>query len=630
MNILRKALRIKLSAPSKPVFKPQHAHDTPSDVTIIVEDGKTFEVHGHILADASPFFEKLLSTDMRESKEGVVRLQMLTEAVLGDILEFIYTGCVQISDEDRAYDLIAMADYLFLPQLKSLAGDVLTRDINCSNCVSRYHFGETYQCEKLIATTKNFIIANFSILAKTEEFLNMSRNEVEMWISSDEINVSAEEDVFEFILAWIDHNKVDRKKYFFTLFRHVRPVYISRDYFRTNIVTNKLVMCDTDCLDHLNKSENNGRCFLKPRKSLAAPVIFIRGQGRENNKLFCYFPRKDAWCAAPDAVPSFNSSAFTCHDRIYFQTPADFNLLKYDTLFNTSASLSLKDLNMSQLLVTSQNEIYALFAQRSNLFTIMRHGHESNSWKHELSFNRGPRRGICVISKDDAIYFLGGRVSTPLAEAYRYDITGKKFEKIAEMKEARNRAHGAAAHGKIFVIGGEQDGERDRDSFTRTGEVYNETTDEWQVIAGLRIPRGFSEGRVVGLLSVDDKLFALGDYVESLSSPRRTTRKLTTIECYDPDKNEWNRKTKCPDRCNFFSAVPLCSLSVFKGSEFLRNISFPLKCHNPSQSESKNHETLPQFLTSFGHVSNTSCKLSNKPSRNYQISFLTKTLSVFI
>ena len=143
-----------MSISSKPaVFRPQDACDTPSDVTIIVEDGKEFQAHKHILADASPFFEKLLSTEMRESKDGVVRLQMLTESVLGDILEFIYTGCVQISDEDRAHDLIAMADYLFLPQLKSLAGDVLTRDINCSNCVSRYNSGETYQYEELISAS---------------------------------------------------------------------------------------------------------------------------------------------------------------------------------------------------------------------------------------------------------------------------------------------------------------------------------------------------------------------------------------------------------------------------------------------------------------------------------------------
>lgn len=593
-----------MSAPSKPVFKPDTC-DTPSDVTIIVEDGKKFQAHRHILADASPFFEKLLSTDMRESKEGVVRLQMLTESVLGDILQFTYTGCVQISDEDRAYDLIAMADYLFLPQLKSLAGDVLTRDINCSNCVSRYHFGETYQCEELIAATKNFIFANFSTLAKTHEFLNMSSNEVEKWISSDEINVSAEENVFEFILAWIDHNEVDRKKYFFTLFRHVRVVYVSRDYICTNIVTNKLVMCDTHCLDHLNNSEKKAGCLMKPRKSLEVPVIFIPGP-RES---FCYFPREDAWCTAPNKMPSVWYSAFTGHDQLYFQTPTDsvneIKLFCYDTFSNTSTSLSLKHLDyVSQLLVTSQNEIYALVGEPVNgdfqnisPSSIMKHDHESNSWKHESSFDWTARLRICIINKDDVIYFLGGIFSTPLADAYRYDISAKKFEKIAEMNEARSDADGAAFHGKIFVIGGEGSFDYWGTRLLLTCEVYTETTDEWQMIAGLKVPNGFSPAGVVGMLSVDDKLYALGNYSKHFFPStfpwrryrgKRSCRTLTTIECYDPDKNEWNKKTEFPE-CYFRQAF---SLRVFKGSEFLRKCSSPLKCQSPSQSQTKNQETL--------------------------------------
>ena len=607
-----------MSAPSKPVFKPQDTCDTPSDVTIIVEDGKEFQAHKHILADASPFFKKLLSSDMRESKDGVVRLQMLTEFVLGDILEFIYTGCVQISDEDHAQDLIAMADFLFLPQLKSIAGDVLTRDINFSNCVSRYHSAETYQCEVLISATKKFIFANFGTVAKTDEFLNISITEVEMWISSDEINVSAEEDVFEFILAWIDHNEVDRKKYFFTLFRHVRLVYVSRDYFRTNIVTNKFVMCDTDCLDHLNKSENNGRCCLKPRKSLEVPVIFIPGQGRElNDKSVCYFPREDVWCTAPDTMPSDWCSAFPCHDQLYtkkFDSSGGFSVSRYNTFSNTSTSLSLKHLDfLSQLVVTSQNEIYALVDDsigdfgKLALSSIMKHDQESNSWKHEWSFDWTPRSKICIINKDDVIYFVGGKVrcrglSTPLTDAYRYGITAKKFEKVAEMKEARYGAYGAAARGKIFVTGGT--GTSSHDSGTsyfwrRTCEVYNESSDEWQVIAGLEIPHWFSLAGVLSMTCVDGKLYAVGEYYEFYHHGHRRTPfrrrhcrhshityalRSTRIECYDPGKNEWSKKTEFPGRC----MGQACSMRVFKGSEFLGKVSSPL----PSQSESKNQETV--------------------------------------
>ena len=204
------------------VFMPQDTRDGPCDVTLVIDDGKEVKAHQHILAQASPFFEKLLSSNMKESREGVIRLEMLTESVLGDILEFVYTGCVQISDEDRAQDLIAMADYLVLPQLKSLAGSTLTTMLNSANCVSIYQFGERYHCKEVIAGTQQFILANFSAVATTKEFLNISRDEVKMWTSSDEINVSAKEDVVAFIAKWIDHDEVERKKYFSELFCHVQ------------------------------------------------------------------------------------------------------------------------------------------------------------------------------------------------------------------------------------------------------------------------------------------------------------------------------------------------------------------------------------------------------------------------
>ena len=107
-----------------------------------------------------------------------------------------------------------MADYLFLPRLKSLVEKNIMQKWNASNCLSTYHFAELFQCKKLVSRTRQFIFANFAQLAKTKEFLNMSGTEVEMWISSDEVNVSAEEDVFSIILAWINYDRSERRKYF--------------------------------------------------------------------------------------------------------------------------------------------------------------------------------------------------------------------------------------------------------------------------------------------------------------------------------------------------------------------------------------------------------------------------------
>ena len=150
---------------------PQDTYDNPCDVILVVEDGRKLKAHSHIFADASPFFKLLLlCSNMREGNEGVVHLEELSEPVLGDILEFIYTGCVQIWTEDRARDLIAMADYFLLPQLKSLAEGFLIQKLNCSNCVSIYRFAETYQCDDLVTGTKEFIFAKFAPLRKQKSF----------------------------------------------------------------------------------------------------------------------------------------------------------------------------------------------------------------------------------------------------------------------------------------------------------------------------------------------------------------------------------------------------------------------------------------------------------------------------
>ena len=101
--------------------------------------------------------------------------------------------------------------------------------LNASNCISMYYFAERYRCEELITEIKDFIFANFTTVAKTEQFLSLSSKEAKMWISSDEIDVSAEEDVFDIIRTWTDCEKSERRKYFAELFREARLVYVSRD-----------------------------------------------------------------------------------------------------------------------------------------------------------------------------------------------------------------------------------------------------------------------------------------------------------------------------------------------------------------------------------------------------------------
>ena len=117
----------------------------PYDVALVVKDGREFNAHRQVLSEASPFFEKLLNSDMKESNEGVIRLEILTDSQMADILEFIYTSKLQISTQEHAENLLAAADYLFISNLKQKAETFLEQNISTSNCFCVYHMAENYQ-----------------------------------------------------------------------------------------------------------------------------------------------------------------------------------------------------------------------------------------------------------------------------------------------------------------------------------------------------------------------------------------------------------------------------------------------------------------------------------------------------
>ena len=571
-----------------PVFLPRETLDHPCDLTLVVEDGEEFKAHRQVLSEASPFFEKLLNSDMKESKEGVVRFKMFTKSVMAATLEYIYTGIiVQISTQEIAQGLIVAAGYFLLPNLKTLA-EIVAVDLplNTSNCISTYHFAELYQCEELLSKARQVILANFTAIAKTEEFLNLSSKEVEMLISSDEMYVSAEEDVFKIILTWIDCDKNERKKHFDELFRHVRLIYVSRDYICSDIVTNDFVKSSKACLDlvmdtvQLSNSENRENVCAALRSSYQTTVIVACVQ----TYILCYFPRQDKWCKLADNSVSNlkDHEVFTCHGKLYFLQflyPWYRSKLQcYDPFSDSWTLLPYKeDRYLRQIFVGNKDEVYALvsdrclecdslsclccrgirgqpYARKKQVSFITKYEPASNVWEEISSFDFGAREGICIVIKDNLIYFIGGGVREEymhknVANVDRYDLCRKQWDKVADIQEARMFACGAATKEKLFIAGGlDLGGMR---TFN-TCEVYNKTTNEWQFIANL-IAR---PSLVCSMVCCDDNIYVLGGCYERNSHQ--------TVECYDPDKNEWNEKTKLPIR------IPIEPRSVYLHASTMR------------------------------------------------------------
>jgi len=84
------------------------------------DDQARLKAHRIVLCAASPFFYNALSSDMKEKKEGLIRLKDTSKALMEEVLEYMYTGHVDVN-EQNAYELMAIADYFIMPSLKLLS-----------------------------------------------------------------------------------------------------------------------------------------------------------------------------------------------------------------------------------------------------------------------------------------------------------------------------------------------------------------------------------------------------------------------------------------------------------------------------------------------------------------------------
>ena len=593
------------------VFMPEDTLDQPCDVILVIKDGKEFKAHRRVLSEASRFFEKVFNSDMKESKEGIVQLEMFAEPVVRSTLEFIYTGHVQILTEDNARDLIVMADYLFLQNLKTLAGDLIIQKLSTSNCISTYFFSERYQCEELSSRARKFILANFSAAwaANREEILNVSSEQVQMWIASDDLNVSAEEDVFNFILAWIDHDTSKRRKYFAELFRRVRLVYVSRDFVSSDVVTNDLVKDNEDCValvaDAMRLSESKTYEIppVIPRKSLTTSVLVaMRPSSRgQRHDIQCYSPREDRWhrLGTMPFYLNYDDYLVSCHGKIYWipipsWCPGNMRMLPYGCpmrSYNPYSNSWMSLLNYKEdrdvrEIFAANDEMCAFVSElcdecwrRSNelwrphdllmsshdmvcdkekhVSFITKYKPESNSWEDISSFDHIKlKRHLCIVANDNFIYIIGGNEprNTELMcmnGVDRYDLSKNQWDRVADAHTMCLAA--AAVNGMVVIAEG-----IDWMGKWRC-EMFREATNEWQFIPRFGIDLSKLHYK---LLAIDGMVYVLPIQTTWDDRPHQGQ-----VECYDPDKNEWNPKTKIPANIRYVRHA--CSMRIFKG--FLDN-----------------------------------------------------------
>ena len=517
------------------------------------DDQARLKAHRNVLCAASPFFYNALNTEMKEKKEGVIRLEEASKGLMEDILEYLYTGHVEIS-ERNAVDLLAMADYLIIPSLRAKSCQVISQSMSHTNCLLFYYAAMRYQCTELQERTRNFIFANFMSVTGTDDFLELSRKQVEEWISRDEIKVKSEEEVFQVIVKWMEEREIGEHEEFFQLLRHVRLMHVPRSYVLSNILPHPLVKgsetCTAFALDStmttsLKSSSRPPRNCLKTCED----SLFTMWQ----EKSFCYLPSENKWHEMCNLLSKKNcypcSSAVVC-GKLYVSVEEHRIIERYDPFSNSWVSLMSNtgvDTYKNPALVNFQGSLFVVGGETSEnqlVNKVQKYNPDTDLWQ-EVAPMSVARAGVCVVADESSMYAIGGwsRIGV-LNVVEKYDPQRNSWSKVASTREKKAYCCGVLVDSKVFLFGGVK---RKVPAIISTLiEIYDPVSDGWTSLQNT-----FLRSIPISAVSLKEEIFVL-------VRKKENERVIHQVNIYHGETNEWKLCAIAP------TGVQLCSLAPLK------------------------------------------------------------------
>ncbi|KAI3357355.1 hypothetical protein L3Q82_015792 [Scortum barcoo] len=417
-----------------------------------------------------------------------------------------------------------------------------------SNCLGR--FADTHSCSDLLKSAHKYVLQHFVEVSKTEEFMLLPLKQVLDLISSDNLNVPSEEEVYRAVLSWVKHDIDGRRQHVPWLMKCVRLPLLRRDFLMSNVDTELLVRHHSECKDlliealkyHLMPEQrgvlSNSRT--RPRRCEgASPVLFAVGQcaPEGGGSLFAihgdceaYDTRTDRWhMVASMSTRRARVGVAAIGNRLYavggYDGTSDLATVEsYDPITNSwQPEVSMGTRRSCLGVAVLHGLLYAAggYDGASCLNSAERYDPLTSTWTSIAAMSTR-RRYVRVATLDGSLYAVGGYDSSShLATVEKYDPQSNTWTAIANMLSRRSSAGVAVLDGMLYVAGG-----NDGTSCLNSVERFNPKTNTWEGVAPMNIRRSTHD-----LVAMDGWLYAVGGNDGSSS--------LNSIEKYNPRSNKW-------------------------------------------------------------------------------------------
>ncbi len=505
------------------------------DVKLQVE-GKTFPVHRAVLAAASPYWKAMFTGGFKESRNKTVQVKDMRSCALQEIISFIYTTNLNITDEN-VMDLFSASHITQMARVQKKCKTWMMDNIKLSTCFPYLEFAQKYEIKELENAIDLFVMANFPdvVMQEKVKFNQISHEALCHYVSSDDLRNNYNEIVvYQAVKDWVRANKnCDEKQVDEILvlirFALIKPMELSQILYDEFVTSHKICRerVEEAFRYHMNiNSQPFYEGMLNPRGSHGLFIIpnGIHEEPRSNLDVRRYnvvgdgeapilkcFKNHDDKNIAPLGMPVVYESMTSVAignflfvfgvDNRYFQNFAK----RYDASMNTwielkpvtrrptvgtCAAQSGKEIFLLGGVSVSHTRRYDELLGGTLSNQMFRYSVEKNSWSVCTSDETETRipnfTQASAATLDNIIYITGGLTHVggdyveTLSSVIAYNPDTETHEMKAEMNHARCQHISHFFRGQLYVVGGRADRRETLGSRAQV-EIFNTVANQWTV-----------------------------------------------------------------------------------------------------------------------------------------------------
>ena len=327
------AVTISATCKKAPCFgselvKTQHElfqDDLFTDLEIKV-DGGSISCHRVVAASQSSVIKAMLTSGMKEAQTNSVSFPSITKPVITLIIQFMYTGQVQLDSQEILLKTLAACDYLNFSSFRTHLLNHIFSSLTADNVFNMLEFATEYNFPLLVDACRRVLYLAFEDVVKHEDFHAIGEEDVLEYLSKCNNYDIPADTVLQAFITWLEHNPTHCD---------VNVDFIDLRQCSSSVLRECLKICE----DKIPAAKN----LLRALKTACA----VEKKEMENILLYIHY---DAILTTKDKEDKFYKvlEASSRHDEItYKATLPEGILLDIDRRLNVfeAATMNLKELS---------------------------------------------------------------------------------------------------------------------------------------------------------------------------------------------------------------------------------------------------------------------------------------------